>query len=305
MVCSPARRRRVGFLATVCCPIFVKSGGAGRAASSRSLQMEGVVCDESSVTRLPPFEAGGHSGGESGDSGPRYDAGKRGEEDKYGCPKFSERQGAGGQPENGISEYGWREDGAVQDAAGSGDDTAQQNIEDRIKNKCLIGNWQEQRIVAPLDQHEEKTMSHAIAFKNGHKGLLTTDYLSKISDITTYQESYPPKGIRERQKGIKKQLIEKYLNHKICKEVFDEHNAIFAIAPMESLSVTGRDFRMEGFKSVPSPPTMNHNYKTEQPITIWSDHVKQVHGVTAIKTGDTPFRKHTSFTKPIMETLDS
>ncbi|GCB78891.1 hypothetical protein scyTo_0020156, partial [Scyliorhinus torazame] len=48
-----------------------------------------------------------------------------------------------------------------------------------------------------------------------------------------------------------------------------------------------------------------HNYKTEQPITIWSDHATEVHGVTPIKTGNTPFRKNTSFSKPIMETFDS
>uniref|UniRef100_UPI00398ED11F sperm-associated antigen 8 n=1 Tax=Pristiophorus japonicus TaxID=55135 RepID=UPI00398ED11F len=262
--------------------------------------MEQVVCDEASAARLPPpgsRSKGEEAGTGAGARGPGPDAGRKRELDEDGCPKLSERQGAGGQQDTG--------DGDGQPAAQAAGDTAQRSNEDRIKNKCLIGNWLEQRNSAAFDESEEKATTHALAFKNGRKGLLTTDYLSRISDITTYRELYPPpKGPPERERGIKMQLVEKYLHHKICKEVFDEHNVAFAMAPIESLSVTGRDFRIEGFKSVPPPPTMEHNYKIEQPITIWSDHAKRVHGVTAITTGDTPFRKNTSFTKPIMETLD-
>ncbi|XP_072920406.1 sperm-associated antigen 8 isoform X2 [Hemitrygon akajei] len=159
---------------------------------------------------------------------------------------------------------------------------------------------------APIDQQQAKTTSRALAFKNGHKGLLSIDYLSRMSGISTYKEFYhPPSGPEEREIGIRKQLFEKCMYHKISKEVYDEYKEPFAIQPMESLSVTGRDFKMEGFKSVPRPPVMRHDYKTEQPITIWSDHVKQVQGVTEIKTGDTPFRKNASFTRPIMEALDT
>ncbi|XP_067871117.1 sperm associated antigen 8 [Heterodontus francisci] len=284
-----------------------------RPASSSSLQMEQVVCDESVVARLPldkDGEAGNHREGEqawrgSGDTGLGSDAARRPERDQYGCVKLSELQVAGGQQENEICARECKEDGDVQVAEQAMDDAAPENNEERIKNKCLIGNWLEQRMSAPLDQDEEKATTNALTFKHGHKGLLTTDYLSKIYDITTYKESYPPpKGCPQRERGIKKQLIEKYMYHKISKEVFDAHDPNLVL-PMESLSVTGRDFKMEGFESDPPPPTMSCNYKTEQPITIWSDHAKQIHGVTPIKIGDTPFRKNTSFTKPIMETLDS
>ncbi|XP_048457819.1 sperm associated antigen 8 isoform X1 [Rhincodon typus] len=93
--------------------------------------------------------------------------------------------------------------------------------------------------------------------------------------------------------------------HKISKDIFDAQEAASTLQPMESLTVTGHDFKVEGFKSVPRPPTMMHNYKTEQPITIWTDHAMQIHGVTPIKNAHAPFRKNTSFTKTIAETLDS
>lgn len=47
-----------------------------------------------------------------------------------------------------------------------------------------------------------------------------------------------------------------YLCSYFSKEVYDEHEAIFEMKPMEALSVTQTDFKMEGFKSVPYPPVM-------------------------------------------------
>ncbi|XP_038646695.1 sperm associated antigen 8 [Scyliorhinus canicula] len=270
--------------------------------------MEQVVCDESVAGRLTvgkdgvgPQREGEEAGrGIAGTAGCSEVARPPGR-DQDGCPTLSEAQAAREMPSREC-----KEDGNVQLPEEAGDGEAQEDNANRIKNKCLIGNWLEQRVSSPFDQDEEKATSHALAFKNGHKGLLSTDYLSNMSDITTYKDSYPtPMPPPQPERGIKKQLIEKYMYHKISKELFDAHEAALAFQPMEPLSVTGRDFKMEGFKSVPRPPTMIHNYKTEQPITIWSDHATEVHGVTTIKTGDTPFRKNTSFSKPIMETFDS
>ncbi|XP_048457823.1 sperm associated antigen 8 isoform X2 [Rhincodon typus] len=44
--------------------------------------------------------------------------------------------------------------------------------------------------------------------------------------------------------------------HKISKDIFDAQEAASTLQPMESLTVTGHDFKVEGFKSVPRPPTM-------------------------------------------------
>ncbi|XP_072428117.1 sperm-associated antigen 8 isoform X1 [Chiloscyllium punctatum] len=251
--------------------------------------MEQVVCEHSAAARLPPGgEAGTGSGQQARPPG----------RDQDQCPRPSAAQES--------PRLQCQQEGEGQPAAEPGDDENEpEHPRDRTKNKCLIGNWLEQRMAVPFDHDEEKAVSNAIAFKDGHKGLLTTDYLSNLSNLTVYKESYPPPMKPPRETGIRKQLIEKYMYHKISKEIFDAHEAALALQPMESLTVTGRDFKVEGFKSVPRPPTMIHNYKTEQPITIWTDHATQIHGVTPIKNPHTPFRKNTSFTKPITETLDS
>ncbi|XP_078082412.1 sperm-associated antigen 8 [Mustelus asterias] len=272
--------------------------------------MEQVVCDESVAARLTvgnDGEAGspGEAGYGAASPAAGSEAARAAGRDQHGCPTLGAAQAAAAAAAERPSRE-CQEDANVQPPEEAEHAAAQENNEARLKNKCLIGNWLEQRMSAPIDEDEEKTTSNALAFKEGHKGLISTEYLSHISDRTTYRESYPPPtGPPEREKGIKKQLIEKYMYHKISKELFDAHEAAIAFQPMESLSVTGRDFKVEGFKSVPCPPTMSHNYKTEQPITIWSENSTQVHGMTPIKTGDTPFRKNTAFSKPIMETLDS
>ncbi|XP_032094677.1 sperm-associated antigen 8 [Thamnophis elegans] len=74
--------------------------------------------------------------------------------------------------------------------------------------------------------------------------------------------------------------------------------------PMESLSITHRDYRQEGFHSAPLPPTQPHDYRLEQPQTFWLEHARQVPGTSSIRTGDTPFRKCATFTTPLPECLD-
>ncbi|XP_025031747.1 sperm-associated antigen 8 isoform X3 [Python bivittatus] len=54
------------------------------------------------------------------------------------------------------------------------------------------------------------------------------------------------------------------------------------LEPMESLSTTRRDYKQEGFLSVPPPPTQ---------------------GTSSIRTGDTPFKKCATFTTPVPEHL--
>lgn len=267
------------------------------------------MCDERLTSKLAPLWDGIRRGERETADGSRTGtgsgsgsggAGERGECEVEETGKSPQPQP---QPQQEICVC--EEDGDGQVPTEARDHPAPESNKDRIKNKCLLGNWLEERMSAPIDQQDAK-VTNALTFKNGHKGLLSIDYWSKMSDVTTYREYYtPPRGPIERERGIKKELIEKYLHSKICKEVYDEHEAIFEMKPMEALSVTQTDFKMEGFKSVPYPPVMRHDYKTEQPITIWSDNVKQVQGVTEMKTGNAPFRKNTSFTKPIMESLDT
>ncbi|XP_025031746.1 sperm-associated antigen 8 isoform X2 [Python bivittatus] len=75
------------------------------------------------------------------------------------------------------------------------------------------------------------------------------------------------------------------------------------LEPMESLSTTRRDYKQEGFLSVPPPPTQPHDYWLEQPQTFWLEHAQQVPGTSSIRTGDTPFKKCATFTTPVPEHL--
>ncbi|XP_058847585.1 sperm-associated antigen 8 isoform X2 [Acipenser ruthenus] len=149
--------------------------------------------------------------------------------------------------------------------------------------KCLLYNWVEERATGPLDNDGSQIdRSEAIRHKHGHRGILSVDLLCEVTDRTTTRESYTaPKGLGVRQRGMKEELLEKYLYQKISEEVLNEFNSP---PPLEQLmSVTRRDYNIEGFKSVPPPPTK---------------------GVTAVRTRDTPFKKNSSFSKPISECLD-
>ncbi|XP_007895383.2 sperm associated antigen 8 [Callorhinchus milii] len=175
----------------------------------------------------------------------------------------------------------------------------------RIKSKCLQGNWQEERAVKDIDKPVEGVPYFKL-FNHGHKGLLTVDLESKMSDVTTYRNDFRPCcGHILHTKGIKERTIEKCVSQNISKDVFKEFNSGPAMEPMEQSSVTGRDFRIKGFTSTPPQPTKKHNYKTEQPITFWSDHAKKIQGVTEIKIDNSPFKKHSLFTTPIEELMDS
>ncbi|XP_041087354.1 sperm associated antigen 8 [Polyodon spathula] len=174
----------------------------------------------------------------------------------------------------------------------------------RSPAKCLLYNWVEERATGPLDNDGSQIdRSEAILHKQGHRGILSVDLLCEVTDRTTTRESYTvPKGLGVRQRGMKEELLEKYLYQKISEEVLNEFNSP---PPLEQLiSVTKRDYNIEGFKSVPPPPTKEHDYKTEQPVTYWSENSHKIQGVTAVRTRDTPFKKNSSFSKPISECLD-
>jgi hypothetical protein len=113
-------------------------------------------------------------------------------------------------------------------------------------------------------------------------------------------ESYSqPEKLNVRTVGKKKELTARALYAKVAKEVQDEAEQP---PPMpEYQSVTHKDFDVDGFVSELPAPELEHNVANEQPITFWSEHKQKIPGVTQIKTFDTPFKKNTSFSKPIDE----
>uniref|UniRef100_A0A8C7ZYA2 Uncharacterized protein n=1 Tax=Oryzias sinensis TaxID=183150 RepID=A0A8C7ZYA2_9TELE len=48
----------------------------------------------------------------------------------------------------------------------------------------------------------------------------------------------------------------------------------------------------------------NHDYKTEQAITFWSENYQQVQGVTPVQNQKAPFRRSALFSTPLSERLN-
>lgn len=167
--------------------------------------------------------------------------------------------------------------------------------------KCLLDNWVEERATALLDNSVTRTSIH----KNGHRGILTVDMAAKVQGLSTIKSSYtPPKGPGVRQKGLRGELLEKHLFKILSEEVQAELDP--EPPATEFSSTTQADYTMEGFRCV-SPTTLCQKYdnKTDQAITSWCENYHHLQGVTAVTNKDTPFRKNTSFSKPISEQLDN
>ncbi|XP_078483540.1 sperm-associated antigen 8-like [Ciona intestinalis] len=171
--------------------------------------------------------------------------------------------------------------------------------------KCLLENWVEERATAslePTDVNSECTSS-AQLHRHGHKGLLTLSLDANAEKLTTVRESYQkPKFPEVRTRGKKEEMIERMLYNKVGEETHREFNP--PPPPMEYVTIKQQDFDKPDFKSTVPPPTKDHNVNTEQCVTFWSTHTNKIHGVSQVKTRDTPFKKNTAFSKPISEYLD-
>ncbi|KAJ8303978.1 hypothetical protein KUTeg_017561 [Tegillarca granosa] len=173
--------------------------------------------------------------------------------------------------------------------------------------KCLLENWVEERAVEHLDKVEkdENITSSAQVFRDGHLGILTTDFDAGAENITTIRASYKkPEPCGVRLTGKKEELMKQMLYEKVGKEVFSEELDPSSAEPTDFRSVTMKDFNIEGFEHKKPVPTKKHDYRKDQPVTFWSEHKDRVTGVSQVKTYDTPFRKNDGFSKPIDEYWD-
>ncbi|XP_066517723.1 sperm associated antigen 8 isoform X2 [Hoplias malabaricus] len=162
----------------------------------------------------------------------------------------------------------------------------------QTKKNCL-------RATALLDNTRPRSHIN----KNGHKGIIAVDTASKIHGVTTVKAAFTtPQDPGVRQKGLRAELLEKCLIKMISEQIHAELNPE-PPAP-ELCSVTKATYTAEGFKSVCPAPSMDCDYKTDQAITFWSENYHKVQGMTAVRTGDTPFKKNATFSTPISERFD-
>ncbi|XP_060576902.1 sperm-associated antigen 8-like [Ruditapes philippinarum] len=174
--------------------------------------------------------------------------------------------------------------------------------------KCLLENWVEERAVKNYDTvRDVKTSggSKAELFKDGHAGVLTINLEAKPENETTVRASYKtPVHPGIPLEGNKSKLMRQMYMEKAVQEVFVDDINPPQPEPLDYKSVTAKDFFNDDFVHVPPKPTKNHNYRTEQPVTFWSEHKGKVTGVSSVKTGDTPFRRNDAFSQPIDEYFD-
>ncbi|XP_071482337.1 sperm-associated antigen 8-like [Diadema antillarum] len=176
--------------------------------------------------------------------------------------------------------------------------------------RCLMENWVEERQVydtgldsAGLANSEGYTSNSSLPYKDGHKGILTGELEAPAEKLSTCMDSYQePQKSKVRTVGKKKELMERALLAQVTQDIQAEVSEPQPIA--EYKSVTQKDFNIDDFQSVLPPPKYEHNVNTEQPITFWSEHKEKIHGVSQVKTLDTPFKKNSSFSKPIEESFD-
>uniref|UniRef100_A0ABM5FUX9 Sperm-associated antigen 8 n=1 Tax=Pogona vitticeps TaxID=103695 RepID=A0ABM5FUX9_9SAUR len=173
------------------------------------------------------------------------------------------------------------------------------------RGKCLVDNWQEERATNHLDRVPSLDGgSEGFVYRHGHRGLLSLDVLAGSATSTTMKDSYRrPRRTGLPVRGQRQAMLEWCLYQKHSKDVFEEQVAT-SHPPMDAKSVTRQDYGREGFLSVPPAPTKPHDYRLEQPRTFWTEHARQVPGVSAIRTSDMPFRKCATFTTPVTEYLD-
>lgn len=175
----------------------------------------------------------------------------------------------------------------------------------RVNNsdgKCLLENWVEERAVKHIDPEiklEGAVTSKVQILRDGHKGVLTTDFDAKVDNKTTVRTTYtPPQPDTTRKTGSKKEVMERMLFAKVCNEMSVEGDGGPEKTDFRSVKMADYDFEFTPQKIA---PTRDHNYRKEQPVTFWSEHKDKIHGRTQVKTRDTAFRRNDAFSKPIGE----
>lgn len=174
----------------------------------------------------------------------------------------------------------------------------------RHSNSCgktLLDNWVEERKCEQFDISESVSVSQL--HKQGHKGILTTDFDAKPERVSTVKDSYrKPDLFAVPQVGLRRQLLQEELIRQVSAKVEQEFNP--PPPAVEYLSTTKKDFSKE-FTPIIKAPTRDHDIKTEQPATFWLERAEEVHGVSQVRTKDTPFRRNAAFSTPIDEYKDA
>ena len=163
--------------------------------------------------------------------------------------------------------------------------------------KTLLGNWSEEQACVPLDKGEDMRKVQ----RHGHKGIMVAEGSPAAYD-TTNIINFPSPSKPVETVGTRTKLMERQMYTLAARQV--EEASKPPEVHIDYNSTTKKDFTREFDNSRPQP-VLEHNIYSDNAITFWSTSAQTgIHGVTNIKSDDTPFRKNTAFSTPIEEYKD-
>ncbi|CAF1246703.1 unnamed protein product [Adineta steineri] len=186
----------------------------------------------------------------------------------------------------------------------------------RIPNangQVLIENWVEERATEHLDHrieqhHDTKPTSPPIIKKTSHTALLTPNYGSPLDNLTTYIDSYDPFGpFNRKDQGARRKALEHSLTRQVAAELNARKKEDDEILRFQRINDTNSEYRDEfskQFDSKPPPTTQTHNLLREMPVSFWTEHRHASHGVTQMKTLNSPFHRNATFSTPVELTYE-
>ncbi|XP_062523128.1 sperm-associated antigen 8-like [Corticium candelabrum] len=169
--------------------------------------------------------------------------------------------------------------------------------------RTLIENWVEERSVAHIDGTEKFT---AELQRQGHKGVLTTNFGCHVEGASTTMETYKkPCSPNVRTCGVRRECLEREIKERVSQEVHCEFNP--PPPPPDFTSTTKKDFFSIDFTPIERKPEKDHDLYQEQPMSFWIEQSERhgVSGLTQAPIKDKPFHRNAAFSTPIGESYDS
>ncbi len=102
-------------------------------------------------------------------------------------------------------------------------------------------------------------------------------------------------------------MTEQLVTKKLLEDMRQEENLIndFFDEPTNFVSEAHEKFSVPGFVSQPPKPIARHDVYSEMPVSYWTEKKNRAHGITQVKTLDSPFRRNAAFSTPGSETYET
>lgn len=163
-------------------------------------------------------------------------------------------------------------------------------------SKCLMENWFEERTSKQHDEGKSTKEKN----QRGHDKILTLNTEAKAQQCSEYKINF------RNSPGLnsfapRNRLLETFLIQKATKELQQDLEPPFHKCDFKT-EYSGEICR-EDFYSVKPTPKFKHSLYSELPVSYWTENAKTaaIHGVTQIKTSDSPFRKNAAFSKVALD----